>query len=70
MVKLCSTCCVMVPPLNPFYDMPYNPDGENWVDPGLGGFLKSAGYLELDWGPAWGKHRRLRKHRPRQDMSL
>lgn len=28
-------------PENPFYGMPaaYNPDGENWVDPGLGGFL-------------------------------
>ena len=33
-------------PDNPFYDMPtaWNPDGENWVDYGLGGFLKAAGY--------------------------
>lgn len=33
-------------PDNPFYDMPTasNPDGENWVDYGLGGYLKSAGY--------------------------
>ena len=31
---------------NPFYMMPtyWNPDGIKWVDPGLGGFLKSAGY--------------------------
>jgi len=42
-------------PMNPFYDMPYNPDGESWVDPGLGGFLKSAGYPEDFWGPEWGK---------------
>jgi len=42
---------------NPFYTMPrkWNPDGEDWVDPGLGGFLKAAGedgYLEN-----WGKHK-------------
>lgn len=32
-------------PLNPFYFMPkkWNPDGENWVDLGLGGFLESIG---------------------------
>jgi cytochrome c peroxidase len=32
-------------PDNPFYSMPaaWNPDGENWVDYGLGGYLKSAG---------------------------
>ena len=37
-------------PNNPFYDMdgiylddggPINPEGENWIDPGLGGFLAS-----------------------------
>jgi cytochrome c peroxidase len=44
-------------PMNPFYDMPYNPDGENWVDPGLGGFLQSAGYDATVWGPAWGKQK-------------
>jgi cytochrome c peroxidase len=45
-------------PENPFYDMPYNPDGENWIDPGLGGFLKSL-YEEDEeiWGPEWGKHK-------------
>lgn len=33
-------------PSNPFYSMPrkWNPDGEDWVDYGLGGFLKGAGY--------------------------
>ena len=32
-------------PANPFYSMPeaWNPDGEDWVDYGLGGYLKSAG---------------------------
>ena len=44
-------------PMNPFYDMPYNPDGANWVDAGLGGFLEAAGYDEAVWGPAWGKHK-------------
>ena len=30
---------------NPFYTQPpsINPDGMNWIDPGLGGFLKSIG---------------------------
>jgi cytochrome c peroxidase len=33
-------------PANPFYTMPaaWNPDGANWVDYGLGGALKKAGY--------------------------
>jgi cytochrome c peroxidase len=46
-------------PLNPFYNEPdWNPDGEAWVDPGLGGFLKSIYPLEEDiWGPEWGKHK-------------
>ena len=26
---------------NPFYQSEFNPDGEDWVDPGLGGFLAS-----------------------------
>ncbi len=35
-------------PENPFYDMPrkWNPDGADWVDPGLGGFLAAAGYAD------------------------
>jgi len=30
-------------PENPFYDMPeiFNPDGDDWIDPGLGGFLQT-----------------------------
>lgn len=43
-------------PDNPFYEMPkkWNPDGKAWVDYGLGGFLKGAGYpaeiYELELG--------------------
>jgi len=44
-------------PMNPFYDMPYNPEGEDWVDTGLGGFLQAAGYDETVWGPEWGKQK-------------
>jgi cytochrome c peroxidase len=44
-------------PMNPFYNMPYNLDGEDWVDTGLGGFLKGAGYDETVWGPEWGKQK-------------
>ncbi len=35
-------------PENPFYTMPpqFNPDGANFIDYGLGGYLKSAGYPE------------------------
>ncbi len=46
-------------PDNPFYSMPaeWNPDGENWVDYGLGGFLKSAGYAPEVYEPEMGKHK-------------
>ena len=45
-------------PQNPFYDEPsWNPEGESWVDTGLGGFLQSAGYPESVWGPEWGKQK-------------
>jgi cytochrome c peroxidase len=45
-------------PQNPFYNEPeWNPDGENWVDTGLGYFLQSAGYPETVWGPEWGKQK-------------
>ena len=46
-------------PGNPFYTMPkkWNPDGTEWVDPGLGGFLKGAGYPPEDYEPEWGKHK-------------
>jgi cytochrome c peroxidase len=44
-------------PDNPFYDMPaaWNPDGEDWVDYGLGEFLKSAGYSPDVYEPEMGK---------------
>jgi cytochrome c peroxidase len=44
---------------NPFYAMPrkWNPDGYEWIDPGLGGFLQSAGYSEDDYMAEWGKHK-------------
>jgi cytochrome c peroxidase len=46
-------------PDNPFYSMPpkWNPDGENWVDLGLGGFLKSAGYSAAIYELELGKHK-------------
>jgi cytochrome c peroxidase len=45
-------------PLNPFYSEPvWNPEGLTWVDTGLGGFLKAAGYAETVWGPEWGKQK-------------
>ena len=42
---------------NPFYDMPkkWNPDGDEWVDLGLGGFLMAAGYDEEVYEPELGK---------------
>ncbi len=45
-------------PLNPFYTEPvYNPLGFDWVDTGLGGFLKTAGYPEQAYMAEWGKHK-------------
>jgi len=46
-------------PENPFYDMPkkWNPNGEDWIDPGLGGFLKGAGYPPEMYEPEWGKQK-------------
>jgi cytochrome c peroxidase len=43
-------------PDNPFYDMParYNPDGEDWIDLGLGGYLQAAGYPPEVYEPAFG----------------
>jgi cytochrome c peroxidase len=44
-------------PDNPFYSMPaaWNRDGKNWVDYGLGGYLKSAGYPAEVYEPELGK---------------
>jgi cytochrome c peroxidase len=46
-------------PANPFYSMPrkWNPDGANWVDYGLGGFLQSAGFEEDVYQVELGKHK-------------
>ncbi|MEW6489623.1 MAG: cytochrome c peroxidase [Thermodesulfobacteriota bacterium] len=46
-------------PENPFYAMPpkWNPDGADWVDYGLGGFLQSAGYAPAVYEPEMGKHK-------------
>ncbi len=44
---------------NPFYDMPpkWNPDGDEWVDEGLGGFLKGAGFPSEVYSPELGKQK-------------
>ncbi|HSL30663.1 MAG TPA: cytochrome c peroxidase [Anaerolineales bacterium] len=44
-------------PDNPFYSMPaaWNPDGENWIDYGLGGYLRNAGYGPDVYEPELGK---------------
>ncbi|MGE5893393.1 MAG: cytochrome-c peroxidase [bacterium] len=44
-------------PANPFYTMPkeWNPQGKNWTDNGLGGFLKDAGYKRGQYEPEMGK---------------
>jgi cytochrome c peroxidase len=45
-------------PMNPFYNEPdWNPDGMNWVDTGLGGFLQSAGYSPTVYSAEWGKQK-------------
>jgi cytochrome c peroxidase len=53
-------------PENPFYEMdqeflddgsPINPIGKAWVDPGLGGFLMTAGYPKEDYEENMGKHK-------------
>ena len=48
---------VPVNPHNPFYSMDFkwNPDGREWRDPGLGGFLKAAGYSRDMYEPELGK---------------
>lgn len=53
-------------PYNPFYDMdevylddgsPINPEGDAWIDPGLGGFLASMDQFKAMAAENWGKHR-------------
>jgi len=60
-------------PDNPFYsiDEEWNPDGANWVDYGLGDYLKSAGYPPEIYEPEMGKHKvpTLRNVDLRPDLS-
>jgi cytochrome c peroxidase len=43
-------------PENPFYkELDWNPLGEDWIDLGLGGYLKGAGYPESVYMPEMGK---------------
>lgn len=43
---------------NPFYFEPeWNPDGKDWVDAGLGGYLKSSGSEESIYSLEWGKQK-------------
>ena len=45
-------------PLNPFYNEPtWNPQGVNWTDLGLGGFLKAGGYDPTVYEAEWGKQK-------------
>ena len=46
-------------PDNPFYSQPrrINPDGEDFIDEGLGGFLRSAGYASEVYTAELGKHK-------------
>ncbi len=45
-------------PENPFYGMlEFNPDGMNWIDPGLGGFLASVPEYASYAGDNYGKHK-------------
>ena len=46
-------------PQNPFYfvSRKWNPDGENFADYGLGGFLKKAGFPAEVYEPQLGKHK-------------
>lgn len=53
-------------PDNPFYQMdevyldngsPINPEGDAWVDLGLGGFLQNAGYSQAEYEANYGKHK-------------
>jgi cytochrome c peroxidase len=43
-------------PKNPFYlELAFNPAGSSWIDQGLGGYLKDAGYAISDYEPQLGK---------------
>jgi cytochrome c peroxidase len=60
-------------PLNPFYTQKaYNPDGQAWVDPGLGGFLAGEKQWQKKSRAEYGKHKvptlRNVDKRPAPDM--
>jgi len=46
-------------PLNPWYTMPpeFNPDGKNWIDPGLAGFIKDIPQYAMSFEDNYGKHK-------------
>ncbi len=45
-------------PENPYYEeLTWNPEGESWVDLGLGGYLSSVGYDESVYTPELGKQK-------------
>jgi cytochrome c peroxidase len=46
-------------PENPFYGMPrkWNPAGPDWIDEGLGGFLRKAGFPQEVYTPEIGKQK-------------
>lgn len=44
-------------PENPFYYQPDNADGKKWIDPGLGGFLKSRMEFKMYADQNYGKHK-------------
>ncbi|MDF1542355.1 MAG: cytochrome c peroxidase [Anaerosomatales bacterium] len=45
-------------PVNPFYTQKkFNPDGFEWIDSGLGGFLQAAGFDADVYEAEWGKHK-------------
>ncbi|NLF11822.1 MAG: cytochrome C [Anaerolineaceae bacterium] len=46
-------------PANPWYSMSpnFNPDGADWIDPGLAGFLQAAGFDEDVYMDEMGKHK-------------
>lgn len=46
-------------PDNPFYvqEARFNPDGTEWIDPGLGGFLETTEQYREFAAESWGKHK-------------
>ena len=60
-------------PKNPFYsELAFNPLGASWIDMGLGGYLKSAGFVASVYEPEFGKFKipTLRNVDKRPDASF